>query len=193
MAYSGVFTNKKRQLIIPVLGPFYARVAQPMAWSLFRCAIGGLLVLEGLPKIMAPFAQAGFVEGLGLYPGWFWSPLLAFLEFFGGVFIAAGLFTRPFAFANGTMLAITLWFHYTHPYGAMFLTPKGIEMIQTLDQQLFTPEGIFRLKDGGQAFLEEVQIKAEFTSWFWTGGAFIFAAFGGGYLSLDRMLFRKHF
>lgn len=50
-----------------------------------------------------------------------------------------------------------------------------------------------RLADGGQTFLHQVQTKAELASLFWTGGAFLFAAFGGGYLSLDRLLFKKQF
>jgi putative oxidoreductase len=193
MTYTPVFDNEPKELIIPVLGGFYERLAQPMAWSLFRLAVGGMLVIEGWPKIVAPFAQIGFVEGIGMYPGWFWSPFLAFLQFFGGMFIAVGLFTRPFALANGVMLAITLWFHYAHPYGDAFLTQAGIDALKAGGQELFTPQGLARLKDGGHAFLETVQTKAELASWFWTGGAFIFAAFGGGYLSLDRLLFRKHF
>lgn len=41
-------------------------------------------------------------------------------------------------------------------------------------------------------FLELVQGKAEYASLYWTGGAFLYAAFGGGYFSLDRLL-RKRF
>jgi putative oxidoreductase len=57
----------------------------------------------------------------------------------------------------------------------------------------FTPNGVARLADGGVNFLVQVQDKAEQDSLFWTGGAFLFAAFGGGYLSLDRLLFKKQF
>ncbi|SMD20089.1 DoxX protein [Rhizobium sp. RU36D] len=107
-----IFNNDKDHLIIPPLAGFYDRVAQPMAWSIFRLAVGGMLVVEGWPKILAPLAQVGFVENLGFYPGWLWSPLLAVMQVFGGLMIALGLFTRPAALANGVMLAITLWFHY---------------------------------------------------------------------------------
>lgn len=185
-----IFSNEQNKLVIPFLGNFYDRIAQPMAWSLLRLAIGGMLVIEGWPKIMAPFAQVGFVEGIGFYPGWLWSPVLAALQFFGGMFIAAGLFTRPIALANGVMLAITLWFHYAHPYGDAFLTQAGIDALKA-GGDLFTPAGTARLADGGARFLEQVQEKAELASLFWTGGAFLFAAFGGGYLSLDRLLLRK--
>ncbi|MFB9952306.1 DoxX family protein [Rhizobium puerariae] len=193
MTYPSVFDNEKKELVIPALGPFYERLAQPMAWGIFRLAIGGMLTVEGWPKIIAPFAQVGFVEGLGFHPGWLWSPALAAMQFFGGMLIAVGLFTRPIALANAVMLAITLWFHYSHPYGDAFLTQAGIDALKAGGQQLFTPEAMARLADGGHRFLEQVQSKAELASLFWTGGAFLYAAFGGGYLSLDRLLFHKRF
>ena len=186
------FESSKEELVIPALGPFYNAVAQPMAWSIFRLAVGGMLVIEGWPKIMAPFAQVGFVEGLGFHPGWVWSPLLAGLQFFGGMFIALGLFTRPLALANAVMLAITLWFHYSHPYPGMLLTPEGIAALKA-GSTFFDPAAAARFADGGAALLAQAQDKAILASLFWTGGAFLYAAFGGGYLSLDRLFFRKHF
>jgi putative oxidoreductase len=175
--------------IIPLLSGFYAGFAEPLAWVGFRVLIGGALVYEGLPKIMAPFAQVGFVEGLGFYPGWLWSPLLAGMQFFGGMMIAAGLLTRPIALANAVMLAITLWFHYANPYGHAFLTAEGIAQLKA-HPEFFTPEGLRRLVAGGTAFLDQVQEKAELLSLLWTGGAAFFAAFGGGRLSIDRALLK---
>ncbi len=192
MAYTPVFENERKDLIIPALGGFYEKVAQPMAWSIFRLAIGGMLLLEGWPKLMAPFAQIGFVENLGFYPGWLWSPALALLQVVGGILIALGLFTRPAALANGVMLAVTLWYHFAYPYGDAVLTQAGIDALKA-GSDYFTPTGVARLADGGAKFLHQVQGKAEQNSLFWTGGAFLFAAFGGGYLSLDRLLFRKRF
>ncbi len=192
MTFPIAFEHEKSDLIIPALAPFYERVAQPMAWSLFRLAVGGMLVVEGWPKIMAPFAQVGFVENLGFYPGWVWSPLLAIMQVFGGALIALGLFTRPAALANAVMLAITLAFHVAHPYWDAVLTQAGIDALKA-GSDLFTPNGVLRLADGGTKFLHQVQEKAEQNSLFWTGGAFLFAAFGGGYLSLDRLLVRKQF
>jgi len=187
-----MFENKQEELIIPALAPVYAGLAQPMAWSIFRVAVGGMLVIEGWPKILAPFGQVGFVESLGFHPGWVWSPVLAAMQFFGGMLIALGLFTRPIALANAVMLAITLWFHYAHPYPSAFLTPEGIAALKA-GSPLFTPAAAARLADGGAAFLAQVQDKAILASLFWTGGAFLYAAFGGGYLSLDRLLFKKQF
>ncbi|WP_321339124.1 DoxX family protein [Breoghania sp.] len=186
------FDNSRQKLYIPALGGLYESLAQPMAWSIFRLAIGGTLVYEGWPKIMAPLAQVGFVESLGFYPGIFWSPFLAALQVFGGLFIAIGLFTRPFALASGVMLLVTVYFHLTHPYGNAFLTPAGIEALKS-GSDLFTSAGTYRLADGGSKFLHLVQTKAELSSLFWAGGAFLFAAFGGGYLSLDQYFLKRRF
>ncbi|MGR6431102.1 DoxX family protein [Rhizobium sp. PAMB 3182] len=187
-----IFENDRDHLILPFLGGFYDRIAQPMAWSIFRLAVGGMLMIEGWPKITAPMAQVGFVESLHFYPGWLWSPLLAAMQFFGGFLIAIGLFTRPIALANAVMLAITLWFHWAHPYGDAFLTQAGIDALKA-GSDFFTANGVARLADGGTKFVHQVQEKAELASLFWTGGAFLFAAFGGGYLSLDRLFFKKWF
>jgi putative oxidoreductase len=187
-----VSDNDRDNLFIPQLSSFYDRFAEPMAWAVFRLAVGAMLVIEGWPKIIAPMAQVGFVESLGFYPGWLWSPTLAAVQFFGGFFIVLGLFTRPFALANAVMLVITLWFHYSHPYGDAFLTQSGIDALKS-GGAMFTPAGLASLGDGGTAFLHQVQSKAELASLFWTGGAFLFAAFGGGYLSLDRLLIKRQF
>ena len=84
---------------------FYTCFAQPVSWLILRITIGGLLTIEGWPKIQAPLAMSGFVESIGFYPGWFWSPLLAVMQFVGGIAIVIGLFTRPIAFANARMLS----------------------------------------------------------------------------------------
>lgn len=184
-------SSPKERLILPFMAPFYHQFAQPIGWLAFRVIIGGLLMVEGWPKIIAPFAQTGFVEGLGLYPGWFFSPLLAVMQFGGGFLIAIGLLTRPVALANALMLAVTIWFHVTRPYGDAFLTSEGIEFLRS-NLQYLTDQGQARLlSDGGAGFLHQVQAKAEFNSTFWTAGAAIIAAFGGGKLSIDRRIGRE--
>jgi putative oxidoreductase len=179
-------------LFFPELAGFYQKVAQPLSWAILRVAIGGALAIEGWPKIVAPLAQTGFVESIGFYPGWFWSPLLAALQFFGGLALALGLFTRPAALASAVMLAITYWFHATHPYGDLFLTQSGVAALLSDSEGLFTPEAAAQLADGGTFFLQQVQDKALFLSAIWTVGALFFAGHGGGPLSIDRAL-RKEF
>lgn len=188
------FTSSPRErLFLPFMAPFYHGFAQPVGWAVFRVIIGGLLMVEGWPKIIAPMAQVGFVENvLGWPAGWFFSPLLAVMQFVGGLLIAIGLLTRPAALANSVMLWITLWFHVQNPYGDAFLTPEGIASLSE-NLQYLTAEGQRRLLgDGGAGFLHQVQSKAEFNSTFWAAGAMIIAAFGGGRISLDRLM-RKEF
>lgn len=188
------FTHDDRPAkpLLPFMSTFYNGVAEPLAWVGFRVLIGGALCYEGIPKIMAPLAQVGFVENLGFYPGWIWSPMLAAMQFFGGMMIAAGLLTRPIALANAVMLAITLWFHYANPYGHAFLSAEGIAQLKA-HPEFFTPDGLRRLAAGGTAFLDQVQEKAEMLSLLWTGGAAFFAAFGAGPWSIDRDVLKKEF
>lgn len=181
----------RQKFILPVMGPFYENIAQPLAWTALRVMTGAFLVIEGWPKIQAPFAMAGFVEALGLYPPSLWSAILAGLQFFGGILLVLGLLTRPIALASGVMLAVTLWFHLSNPYGSAILTPEGIAALQ-VQSSLYTPDALSPLiglnADGGAAFLHQVQFKAEGFSALWTLAAFFFAAFGGGVFSLDRLI-----
>lgn len=185
-------SSPRERLVLPFMASFYHSFAQPFGWLLFRVIIGGLLMVEGWPKITAPLAQVGFIENvLGLPAGWFFSPLLAILQFVGGFLIAAGLLTRPAALANAVMLAITLKFHIGHPYGDAFLTLEGMDFLKA-NLQYLTEDGQLRLlADGGAGFLHQVQSKAEFNSTFWFAGAAIIAAFGGGKLSIDRVIAKE--
>ncbi|MDO9416454.1 DoxX family protein [Pararhizobium sp.] len=97
-------------LIIPGLSRLYSPL-NVSAETLLRVLAGVLLVTHGYGKIINPFGAVGMVEGLGFYPGAFWSPLLAATEFFGGILVAIGLFTRPAAFAAMIVLLVTVYFH----------------------------------------------------------------------------------
>lgn len=101
--------NRSR-LIIPSLGGVYAALHES-AETILRVAAGALLVTHGYGKILNPFGASGMVESLGFFPGAFWSPLLSATEFFGGILIAIGLFTRPAAFAAMIVLTVTIYFH----------------------------------------------------------------------------------
>lgn len=184
-------SSPRERLILPFLAPFYHAFAQPVGWAVFRLIIGAYLMVEGWPKITAPMAMTGFVESIGFVPGWFFSPLLAVVNFIGGALIVLGLLTRPVALANAVMLAVTWWFHYTHPYGDAFLTAEGIAFLKD-NLQYLTAEGQANLlADGGTDFLHLVQFKAETNSIFWAAGAALIAAFGGGALAVDRLLGRE--
>ncbi|MDX8506350.1 DoxX family protein [Mesorhizobium captivum] len=103
--------TSRNRLIVPALGGLYATLNNS-AETLLRAVAGVFLAIHGSQKIVNPFGAAEMVEGLGFYPGVFWSPLLACIEFFGGIFIAIGLITRPAAFAGLIVLLVTVWFHW---------------------------------------------------------------------------------
>ncbi len=187
------FTTSRERLFFPFLAPFYNSFAQPVGWLAFRLVIGGVLLIEGWSKVQNPMGLVGFVESLGVGPGWLFSPLIAYTNFIGGLLIVLGLFTRPAALANAVMLLVTYWFHVTHPFGDAFLTQAGITYLNA-NPDLLTAEGQrYLLADGGARFLSGptgVQLKAELNSMFWAAGAAIIAALGGGALSLDSKLRR---
>lgn len=102
--------GNNRPLIIPALGGIYAALGD-ISETILRVVAGSALVVHGSGKIVNPMGSVEMVEGLGFYPGVFWSPLLAATEFFGGIFLTIGLLTRPAAFATAIVLAVTIYFH----------------------------------------------------------------------------------
>jgi putative oxidoreductase len=98
------------RLIVPAVAPLYNGTYE-IVETILRLIAGVLLVTHGFGKIMDPFAAVGMTESLGFYPGVFWSPLLSATEFFGGIFVAIGLFTRPASFAAMIVLLVTVYFH----------------------------------------------------------------------------------
>ncbi|WP_274626485.1 DoxX family protein [Arvimicrobium flavum] len=111
MTSSKTASAPQRRLIIPPLRCVYANF-HDIAETVLRVVAGLALVTHGWGKIQNPFGAAGMVEGLGFYPGVFWSPLLAATEFFGGILIAIGLLTRPASFAAMIVLLVTVYFHW---------------------------------------------------------------------------------
>ncbi|PTE10560.1 DoxX family protein [Mesorhizobium helmanticense] len=108
---SATTDNSGKSLVIPALGSLYSAL-HDAGETLLRVVAGIFLTIHGSQKITDPFGAAEMVEGLGFYPGAFWSLLLACAEFFGGIFIAIGLLTRPAAFAGMFVLLVTVWFHW---------------------------------------------------------------------------------
>lgn len=103
-------SSSRPRSILPALEKIYLPL-DTSAETLLRVLAGVLLAVHGFGKITDPFGAIGMVEGLGFYPGVFWSPLLAATEFFGGILIAIGLLTRPAAFAGMIVLLVTVYFH----------------------------------------------------------------------------------
>jgi putative oxidoreductase len=71
---------------------------QPLALLVMRLALGAIIVVHGSHKVFGGLHHhAEFVVSLGL-PGWT-AYLSAFTEFFGGLLVLLGLFTRVAALA----------------------------------------------------------------------------------------------
>jgi putative oxidoreductase len=71
---------------------------QPLALLVMRLTLGAVMVGHGYPKVFGGLHHhAQFVASLGL-PAWT-AYLSAFAEFFGGLLVIVGLFTRAAAFA----------------------------------------------------------------------------------------------
>ena len=113
------------RLLFPALRPLYAFL-EPLSWPLIRCACGLILAVHGWGKIsrgadaMAPgFVKMGYEHPIALIY------LLILVEFFGGIAIAAGLFTRFFAAAVTIEMAVITFVHYL-PSGFSWLN-RGYE------------------------------------------------------------------
>lgn len=98
--------------ILPRLHGLYAALS-PLTVLYMRLIAGIAFMVHGWPKILNPMGAVGMVEGLGFHPGWFWAPLLAATEFFGGLLLALGLLTRPAALATSIVLCVTTYFHWS--------------------------------------------------------------------------------
>jgi len=114
---------------LPGLDPIYARL-QPLAYSLVRMATGGFLIPHGAQKLFG-FAggdigatAAGFAK-LGLQPALPLAYLVGCTEFFGGLCILLGVFTRPAALAAAVLLAVAAV--AVHLPNGWFWTGRGME------------------------------------------------------------------
>jgi putative oxidoreductase len=86
---------------------------QPLALFLMRLSLGAILVVHGYPKVFGGLHHhAQMVAGLGL-PAWL-GYVSAFTEFFGGLLILVGFFTRVAAFAVSIDLFVAIWKVHLH-------------------------------------------------------------------------------
>jgi putative oxidoreductase len=108
--------------LIPALTPLYARL-EPLSWLIVRCAAGLIMAVHGWGKLSGGVAAyTPTFEKLGYHPAAAIVLLLTFVEFVGGLAVAAGLFTRFFAAACAIELAEITFDVYWH---AGFSWTKG--------------------------------------------------------------------
>jgi len=94
---------REPKLVLPFLRRFYEFVI-PLSWPIVRIACGMHLVIHGWGKIM----RGGTLSGSTLAFGFFRT----FIEFFGGVCITIGMFTRFFAAAVAIEMAYLTFIQY---------------------------------------------------------------------------------
>lgn len=82
---------------------------QPLALLALRLVLGSIVIAHGYGKVFhgGLGQHVNRVASLGL-PGWL-AYFSAFAEFFGGIAVIAGLFTRWFSFAILIDLAVAIW------------------------------------------------------------------------------------
>jgi putative oxidoreductase len=125
---------------------------QPLALLVLRIVIGSVMIAHGYSKVFGGFSHVrDMVQHIG-FPGWM-AYLLAGTEFFGGILIIAGLFTRFVAMAMLIDMSVAIWkIHW--PKGLK--GPGGYEFPLSLAAIAFTliffgagPIALDNLRKGG--------------------------------------------
>ena len=119
-----------RNLVLPTLGPLYdslGRLTEPA----LRIAAGVFLVPHGAQKLFGWFGGYGleatgqfFQDQLGYSNGYLAALGAGSVEFFGGLLLALGLFTRLSAAAVTVLLLVALSVHLPNGF---FWNEGGIE------------------------------------------------------------------
>jgi putative oxidoreductase len=121
--------NNSGGLYVPAMAGFYASVKE-LPYPMIRFFTGLFLIPHGAQKLFGLFGgditkTAGFFTKIGLDPGLPLAYLVGGVEFFGGILIAIGLFTR-FAAGGATILLFVAAF-YVHMSNGFFWTGRGYE------------------------------------------------------------------
>jgi putative oxidoreductase len=154
---------------VPALAGIYSPLA-PYGLAFIRIVIGLFIARHGYPKLFEGGVTGlgiGFMPKLGLEPGMAWAYLVAYTEFAGGIFLAAGFLTRFVALALTIEFAVIV-FVVKWANGFFGFNPKAIQ------------PGFAGMIPGGFEFE---------LSWGLICLAFVFM--GGGRLSIDRAIGRE--
>jgi putative oxidoreductase len=115
---------------IPALAGFEGAL-RPLGAPLIRIAAGLMLMPHGAQKLFGAFGGGGLsgaAEGfgrMGIEPALPMAALAGGVEFFGGLLLAIGLFTRPAAVAVGILMLVAVF--KVHWANGFFNTAGGFE------------------------------------------------------------------
>ncbi len=138
-------TTASPRLYIPALAPLYVRLS-PYSPLLIRFVLGIVFVPHGYDKLFVG-KIATYVKNfasLGLEPALPITYFLGTLEFFGGILLAIGLFTRPIAFMFFIEMAVATFL--VHWPNGWFATARGVELVILLSLTSLA----FAAKGGGR-------------------------------------------
>ena len=124
------YTDSARAVSTPTLQSV-ADKASTLAWPIVRIAAGLMLIPHGAQKLFGWFGGYGleatgqfFETSLGMSPGILMAGAAGAVEFFGGLALVLGLFTRPAALAVAVLLGVALTVHIPNGF---FWTNGGVE------------------------------------------------------------------
>jgi len=148
------------RLFIPALGGFYGAVSG-LGYPLIRFITGLILMPHGAGKLFGWFGGRG-IEGtaagfakMGLEPAHLFAYVVGATEFFGGLFLAIGLLTRPAAVGMIAIMAVAVF--HVHLKNGFFWFNGGYEY-----PLLWGMIGIAILFRGGGALSVDRKIGREF-------------------------------
>ncbi len=144
---------------IPAFGGIYSGL-HGFSELLLRVVVGLNLVPHGAQKLFGAFGGGGiggtaqFLEQVGYTPGLLWALAIGIVEFFGGLAITIGLFTRPAALAVAIFMGYAVAFHLDKGF---FWSDGGYEY-----PVLWCAAAIFFLIRGGGRASADAVIGREF-------------------------------
>ena len=96
-----------------------------------RVPVGIIFMAHGAQKLFGWFGgyglegTGGWMESIGLAPGFLMALMAGSAEFFGGLFILLGLLTRPAAIALGFTMVVAIF--SVHFANGLFMSNNGYE------------------------------------------------------------------
>ena len=73
----------------------YLLLYQDWGPLVLRLALASAFIVHGYPKLFKTFGGfAGWLDSIGIRPGKFWALVVGVVEFFGGIALVLGIFTR---------------------------------------------------------------------------------------------------
>ena len=106
----------KQNLFIPAFGTLATKL-EPFALPILRITVGLVFIFHGYGKFMGAFfgeglggLAAGMLEPAGFPFPLFWAWMAMVTEFFGGICLVLGLFTRLWAFFGAGMMFMIIIF-----------------------------------------------------------------------------------